>query len=32
LLRIQNLGGDDPDGFVDIDLVAEQGADIADVS
>ena len=29
--RIQNLGGDHPDDFVDIDLVAEQGADIADV-
>lgn len=29
--RIKNLGGDDPDDVVNVDLVAEQGADIADV-
>jgi hypothetical protein len=29
--RIKQLGGDDPDRLVDIDLVAEQGADIADL-
>lgn len=29
--RIQRLGGHDPDGLVDLGLVAEQGADIADL-
>ena len=29
--RIDKLGGDDPDDLVDIELVAEQGADIADL-